>query len=433
MMMQFRNNMCFIIDVSWIVLREYALFYTNYSSYKQFIHNLSKNLAKKNILYVKLFQAIALNNNLIDDITNNELLKYTDSVPYDYKDIDLTTIRLLQEKYYIFLEDKNPINSGMVSLVYKATKIDTNTQVVIKIKRKNIEDKLLCATEQFRFLGQILSYIPICRAMNIPFTIQRMIDIMMQQTDFMQEVKNMQEMKVKCKHLDYIKIPNAYEAITKAYSNVILMEYIDGKHITQVDDKDYETFAKQVIKYGFVSSLMGGITHGDLHSGNILFIKYTDSVTQQIVCQIAPIDYGIVVRISENMKLIMLDIAAELTTAHPDTLAEKFIAGLMSPSDLKHIIPAEDYANIVKIFSGIVKDTICTANQAKIYEFFTKLNKYLSKSDLKKFGIRVNDDFAKIQTAIVMANGISMTLCKNKYMEILNVTIQELFHTDLFL
>ena len=378
-----------------------------------------------------------LNNNFIDDITNNELLKYTDSVPYDYKDIDLITIKLLQDQHNIFLEDINPINAGMVSLVYKATRkgknASDNEKVVIKIKRKNIEDKLLCSTEQFRFLGQILSYIPICRAMNIPFTIQRMIDIMMQQTDFMQEVKNMQEMKEKCKHLSYIKIPNVYEDITKTFPNVILMEFIDGKHIMQVDEEDYEIFAKQIIKYGFVSSLMGGITHGDLHSGNILFIKYTDSVTQQIVCQIAPIDYGIVVRISENMKLIMLDIAAEMTTAHPDILAEKLITGLMSPPDLKHIIPAEDYANLVKIFSGIVKDTICTANQAKIYEFFTKLNKYLLKSDLKKFGIRVNDDFAKIQTAIAMANGISMTLCKNKYIEMLNVTIQELFHTDLFL
>ena len=48
------------------------------------IKRLAFNLSKKNILYVKLFQAFAMNKNLIDDETNNELYsKYKQQIDGD--------------------------------------------------------------------------------------------------------------------------------------------------------------------------------------------------------------------------------------------------------------------------------------------------------------------------------------------------------------
>ena len=45
--------------------------------------------------------------------------------------------------------------------------------------------------------------------------------------------------------LKYIKIPNVYEDVTTKLPNIILMEYIDGKTIQNIDKEDYDAYAKQ--------------------------------------------------------------------------------------------------------------------------------------------------------------------------------------------
>ena len=53
-MMQFRNNICFIIEISWIFVHSYICYYLCYINYAQFIHILSKNLAKKKYIICKI-------------------------------------------------------------------------------------------------------------------------------------------------------------------------------------------------------------------------------------------------------------------------------------------------------------------------------------------------------------------------------------------
>ena len=89
------KNLLFIFDVAFIFSYEYLRYFIT-RDYVNFIRNVAKQLSKKNILYVKMFQAISLNNNLIDDTINGELLKYTDSAPYTQDDINEDLIRLIK-------------------------------------------------------------------------------------------------------------------------------------------------------------------------------------------------------------------------------------------------------------------------------------------------------------------------------------------------
>jgi hypothetical protein len=59
----------------WIISVTYLHFLYD-KNYPLFIQNITRRLASKNILYVKFFQAISLNNNLIDGAMNQELIKY---------------------------------------------------------------------------------------------------------------------------------------------------------------------------------------------------------------------------------------------------------------------------------------------------------------------------------------------------------------------
>ena len=114
----------FLFKVFFIFSSEF-LYYIFHIDRLYFIDRLTRRLANVNILYVKIFQAIALNNSLIDDKINNTLLKFTDNAPWTKDDIDADTLNALKEDEQLVLSDGiyNPINSGMISIVYKSIRL----------------------------------------------------------------------------------------------------------------------------------------------------------------------------------------------------------------------------------------------------------------------------------------------------------------------
>ena len=80
---RFFKEFYFIMNLFFIVTSE-LFFYFIYNDFPYFITRLSHRLASINILYVKIFQAIASNNSLIDEKINNQLLRFTDNAPWSY-------------------------------------------------------------------------------------------------------------------------------------------------------------------------------------------------------------------------------------------------------------------------------------------------------------------------------------------------------------
>ena len=138
------KSMLFLLNAFFIFITE-ALIYAIFRDYSFFIDRLSIRLASINMLYVKIFQAFALNNSLIDDKINNNLLKFTDNAPWTYSDIDLYQLIEMSDKFNLQLLRgyEKPINAGMISLVFTGyDNKNLNKQVIIKMKRKNIQKKL---------------------------------------------------------------------------------------------------------------------------------------------------------------------------------------------------------------------------------------------------------------------------------------------------
>ncbi len=432
------KNVLFITNMLYIFGTEYLL-YCIFNDYSYFIDRITMRLTSINILYVKMFQAFALNNSLIDDTINNKLLKYTDNAPWDYSDIDITQLREIIKKYNLcdvynnehFLI--NPINSGMISLVFKAHQ--NNKIVIIKMKRKNIQEKLDDAIDNLLFLISIISYFPIIYKYELDKVVLKNIDIIRHQTNFLEEVDNMNKIRENCKHLKYIQIPTADRSITEHYPDVIIMDYIQGMQINQICKKDYEEFAKQVIKFGLVTSIVHGVTHGDLHSGNILFIK--DENDCKYPYKLGIIDFGIIYNINTEYKSIMFDIMTNLFEMPPRESAEKLLnSGLLDPPGILNAIPKTDYDNIVSFTEEIIRETIYEskkANQIQIYLFLSKLKSYFMKKELADIGIKPSDHFIKSQLVLAMSHGVTLTLCKDNFIPLMDQCLNELFKTKLLL
>ena len=432
----FIKESIFMMKLFFIIFSE-SLFYCFYKDLKYFVTRISHRLASINILYVKIFQAIASNNSLIDDKINNELLKFTDNAPWSYSDINYHDIIEFTNDYNLSLESgfENPINSGMISLVFKAYKRDTNEDLIIKMKRNNIENKLNDAIQNLQTFMFFLSFFPVINKYQIANVVNKNIDIIKHQTNFLEEVDNIIKIKNNCKNLKYVQIPNVYKEVTEKYPNIILMEYINGVKINDIKEEDYEGFAKQVMKFGFVTTVVHGITHGDLHGGNILFIK--DENNDKYKYKIGVIDFGIIYQLDNNFKDLLFDIFTTMLENPPRETAIKIIeSGLIDPPNIIKQIPQKHYENIIDFTIEIIKETIKTskkANQLQIYKFLYKLKDYLNNYELANLGIRPSDNFVKIQLVLAMSHGVTLTLCKNDFFSLADKVINELFHTNIIM
>ena len=431
------KGILFLINVLFIFGKE-SLFYLIFKDYSSFVERLAIGLSSINILCVKIFQAFASNNSLIDEKTNNKLLQFTDNAPWNYSDIELQDLIEISDKYNLQLKCgyEIPINSGMISLVFKAYKRDNSSEpVIIKIKRKNIQQKLDDAIDNLLFSMYLLSFIPIFNKYQLAEVVNKNIEIIRHQTNFLEEVDNMTLIKNNCKNLKYVRIPSANRSVTEEYPNCILMDYIEGIKINQIKKEDYEGFAKQVMKFGFVTSIVHGVTHGDLHGGNILFIK--DKNDERYPYKIGVIDFGIIYELDSQYKGLVFEMLTQMFESPPRESAIKLLnSGIIDPPNILQQIPKDDYENIIAFTSEIIDETVNIskkANQIQIYKFISKLKEYLSNSVLSKIGIRPSDSFVKTQLVLAMSHGVTLTLCNDDFMGLADKVINELFHTNMII
>ena len=265
--------------------------------------------------------------------------------------------------------------------------------------------------------------------------VKRNIDIIRSQTDFHQEISNIMKIKQNCRNLKYVKIPAVFPDVTKRFPEIILMEYIDGIKINEIAEEDYEPFAKQVMKFGFVTSIVHGVTHGDLHSGNILFIK--DDKDEKYPYKIGVIDFGIIYELDSTYKGFIFDLVTQMFSAPPRESALKLLhSGIIDPPGILSQIPQADYETIVQFTSEIIAETAKNskkANQIQIYKFLHKLKDYFGNSALANIGIKPSDNLVKTQLVLAMSHGITLTLCKEDFMTVADKVINELFHTSMMI
>jgi predicted unusual protein kinase regulating ubiquinone biosynthesis (AarF/ABC1/UbiB family) len=427
------NYILFLTKLSFILSTE-TLRYYFLQNFTEYIDRLSIKLSSINILYVKLFQAIAWKNNLIDEKINNKLIQFTDNVPWNDSDIDLHKLNDIVEKYDLqLINNYVPINSGMISLVFKCKQKHDDKTMIIKIKRKNIDEKLDESIDNILFSIYILSFIPIIHKYKIDDFINKNIETIRIQTNLLEEIDNMDKIRENCRNLKYVKIPTANRKITEEYNDVIVMDYIEGVNINKIKKEDNEIYAKLLVKFGIVTFILHGITHGDLHSGNILFIK--DINDEKNPYKIGIIDFGIIYKYDNKYKEVLVDFITNLFYDTPQQLAIKMLNSFVEPEGILQKISTQDYNIILSFVETIISDVIeCKnkKNKLNLYKMILHLNKYISNERISSIGIRVSNDIIKTQLVLAMSHGVLLNLCDD-YILLVDNVINELFHTNFLL
>lgn len=271
--------------------------------YNQFVINILKKIGDLNIIFTKMFQWSFLNKRRTNKYITNEIHTflhiYTNNAPYTNSDINFNYL------LKIYMESKKngdefeldslvPINSGTISLVFKG-KLN-NKQVAIKLLRNGIENDLIKGLEFLTNIGYLLSFIPYLKNFMFDKIIYKNKENFYEQKNFIQEVKNLQIFYSKLKKNKFCYCPNVYSTYTEKINNVIIMDFIEGKKIDELNEIDKDKFVIPIIKFIKNSIFVKNILHCDLHSGNILFIK--ENIDNNIIYKIGIIDMGMILNLS---------------------------------------------------------------------------------------------------------------------------------------
>jgi predicted unusual protein kinase regulating ubiquinone biosynthesis (AarF/ABC1/UbiB family) len=426
------DNIYFLANMGWIFLSE-SVSYFIFDNYDAFIGNITKRLVKNNVLYVKVFQSLALNNHIINKQMNNQLLKYTDNVPWTQEDICWQTLAILEEKYDLEFDNYVPINSGMISIVFKAHHKNTSEPIIIKMKRNMIQYQLEKGIQHLLFLVKCIDLIPYWRNLGLDKIIQKNVDLLYSQLDFQKEVSNMQKMQTKCEKISYVKIPKVYPEATEQFPNIIMMEFIEGQKMMGVLSEDIVPFAKLYLKFGLTTILIHGLSHADLHYGNVLFRK------QDGKHQIVVLDFGIVYEIESHLRNKLLDVFMDFFQDSSEMTSQKLLySGLLEPMEKINNIPKIHRENIIDIISSLFVKEINEKQQHKIhiniYKTITELKEYVETHQLNLLGIYPSDTLIKIQVALAMNDSIFSCINQHiDYLELVDTVISEIFHLDTLL
>lgn len=425
----FLYNISFLFQLIFIFASELCSFRFHGSSSK-YTDNILRRLAKSNILNVKVFQAIALNNSWISDETNQLLLKYTDQAPWDYTDVDYASLdEICRENDLELINQGMPINSGMISVVYKAIKGKEGKTVAIKMKRKNIDKRLEESIHNLNFLLHCLTFVPMLQMYAIPQSIQENIDSLKEQTNFIQEVDNMILIQQNFKRLNYIVIPHVYKDITLKHHDVIVTDFVEGDQVIKVAKEDREEYADLLNKFVFISLFVHGVSHGDLHGGNILFLKDGNKK------KIGLLDFGVLYKLSSDFRETLFEFCLGIFTEDLEKFAKQTLdSAFFSPRGVMNTLKEEDRNYIlllIETFVEEIREKKTDANQMNIYNFFFDLNLFAKEHQLEKYGIRLSDDFIKLQMFIAMSQGVTYELAGEKYVELANEALDNLFKKTL--
>jgi predicted unusual protein kinase regulating ubiquinone biosynthesis (AarF/ABC1/UbiB family) len=397
---------------------------------KECLLNLSNTLSNKNILYSKIFQIISSENYLLDAEDNyilndfNDNVRYNDEELYDIEELindlnnNLNNDNDNEEK--IILKNINPIQSGLVSVVYDAELNDND--IIIKVIRKNIREKLECDLNEIEKIINIFSKLPYIKNYNLNTIFSNNKNIILNQTNFLEEVDNIMKFYKNYENVDYIKIPKVYEKYTMQNNSIIVMEKLYGNTLQNVQNNvDSDLYGLLLIKFTMKCILYDRLYHSDLHSGNIFFIKEDNKQKLGII------DYGIVDTITKNEQNTFYHFFNEIFMNCDKVKSRNFIINnIIEPKYLYDNLNYDKKMELKYYIDDIIEKTLINTNNIS-HEWIYEINKIL-----RKYNLNLSKNFCKIQLSLIISDSVGKKLCYNESnIQKIKKAIEELFCPDI--
>jgi aarF domain-containing kinase len=202
-------------------------------------------------------------------------------------------------------EDEDPIGSGCIAQVYKATMIKSGEKVAIKVLHPNVQETISMDLKLMSIFATMLNWIPKLKWIGFPEMMTEFSALMKNQTDMRIEAENLKIFNVNFCADKNVQFPVPIDPFVSEH--VLVESYFDGillSDLLQMKGHPYDP--KRIASLGLHSFLkmifLDNFVHADLHPGNIMVIG--DPVDPSLVF----LDVGLVSVLDSNDRRNFIDL-----------------------------------------------------------------------------------------------------------------------------
>jgi len=341
----------------------------------QFYRHLLQRLRQENILFTKIFQALANSSSVdLDPDLRSELRPYTTNASYTEDEINYEAIDDAEEHYGVLM-DRHVANSGMIALIFHGTDA-SNNPVILKLKRNDIYNRLSEGCNNvglfYRWAAYWWPHNTIIRILR-PFF--HSINEILEQCDFGHEIQNMATAHEDYDELGFIHIPTPLNPVT-SNPEYILMNRIQGTHVLPPETSEEDRMALLFkfclfMTFGYLSN---GTQHMDLHAGNILFMPNGD---------LGIIDFGLAFRYTDEEHDLILSICEIIRDSDSESKEELNYTELFKPLFYPRIRDEEntDPVRLNELFRNILRPLVkrVNADELNLLDNLEDVERYLNR------------------------------------------------------
>lgn len=229
--------------------------------------------------YVKFGQILADRPDVVSEHFREQLKKLQSTVkPFD----NTIALQIIEEELRKPIEevfesfDSNCLAAASIGQVYKA-RLKNGTDVVVKVRRPKIEQKIKLDLYLMKFLAQKFakSY-PELAALNITGVVDEFGESILKELDYYNEASNMIRFKQMFKDSTTVYVPDVFMEYTT--KRIIVQERIfgvtpDSKEVLIKAGLDPAVIARNGADALLVMILRNGFFHADPHPGNMFIMK----------------------------------------------------------------------------------------------------------------------------------------------------------------